>query len=72
MEKKVVVKLQGAGIYHADNPNVTLTPRTRDKSGEKVLENIDLEVCAGEVQYRCLDCALSAFGGFKSCDSLFL
>lgn len=51
MEKKVVVKLQGAGIYHADNPNVTLTPRTRDKSGEKVLENIDLEVCAGEVVY---------------------
>lgn len=51
MEKKVVVKLQGAGIYHAENPNVTLTPRTRDKKGEKVLENLDLEIAEGEVVY---------------------
>ena len=51
MSKKIVAKLQGAGIYHADNPNVTLTPRTRERAGEKVLENLDLEVCAGEVLY---------------------
>lgn len=51
MEKKVVVKLQGAGIYHAENPNVTLTSRTRDKAGEKVLENLDLEVSSGEIVY---------------------
>ncbi len=51
MERKIVAKLQGAGIYHADNPNVTLTPRTREKEGEKILENLDLEVAAGEVVY---------------------
>ena len=51
MEKNIVVKLQGAGIYHAENPNVTLTSRTRDVAGEKVLENLDLEVAEGEVVY---------------------
>ncbi len=51
MERKIVVKLQGAGIYHADNPNITLTPRTRERAGEKVLENLDLEVSTGEVVY---------------------
>ena len=51
MSKRIVAKLQGAGIYHADNPDVTLTPRTRDRAGEKVLENLDLEVSAGEVLY---------------------
>ena len=51
MERKIVAKLQGAGIYHADNPNVTLTPKTRDKAGEKVLESVDLEVAEGEVIY---------------------
>lgn len=51
MEKKIVVKLQGAGVYHAENPNVALTPRTREKAGEKVLENLDLEVVSGEVVY---------------------
>ena len=51
MENRIVVKLQSAGIYHAENPNVTLTPRTRDKAGEKVLENLNLEVAEGEVVY---------------------
>ncbi|MBR2443265.1 MAG: ATP-binding cassette domain-containing protein, partial [Rikenellaceae bacterium] len=51
MDKKVVAKLQGVGIYHADNPNITLTPRTRERAGEKVLENLDLEVKAGDVVY---------------------
>lgn len=51
MERKVVAKLQGAGIYYAENPNITLTPRTRERAGEKVLENLDLEVTAGEVVY---------------------
>ena len=51
MERKIVAKLQGAAIYHAENPNVTLTPRTREKAGEKVLENLDLEIAAGEVVY---------------------
>ena len=51
MEKKIVVKLQGASVYHAENPNVTLTPKTRDKAGEKVLENLDLEIHEGEVVY---------------------
>ena len=51
MERKVVAKLQGAGIYHAENPNIPLTPRTRERAGEKVLENLDLEVTAGEVVY---------------------
>ncbi len=51
MDKRVVVKLQGAGIYHAENPNITLTPRTRERAGEKVLENLDLEIAAGEVVY---------------------
>ena len=51
MEKKIVVKLQGAAVYHAENPNVTLTPRIREKAGEKVLENLNLEVAEGEVLY---------------------
>ena len=51
MDKKIVVKLQGASVYHAENPSVTLTPRTREKAGEMVLENINLEVLAGEVVY---------------------
>lgn len=51
MERKVIAKLQGVGIYHAENPNVTLTPRTREKAGEKVLENLDLEIAEGEVVY---------------------
>lgn len=51
MNKKIVISLHGAGIYHADNPNVTLTPRTREKAGEKVLEKLDLEVAAGDVVY---------------------
>lgn len=51
MERKIVVELVGAGIYHAENPNVTLTPKTRDKVGEKVLENLNLEILAGEVVY---------------------
>ena len=51
MEKKIVVKLQGAAVYHAENPNVTLTPKTREKAGEKVLENLDIEVYRGEVVY---------------------
>ncbi|MBE6198512.1 MAG: ATP-binding cassette domain-containing protein [Alistipes sp.] len=51
MERKIVVKLQGAAIYHAENPNVTLTPRTREKAGEKVLENLNLEIRAGEFVY---------------------
>ena len=51
MEKKIVVKLQGAGIYHAENPNVTLTPQTREKAGEKVLEGVNLEITEGEVIY---------------------
>lgn len=51
MEKKIVVELLNAGIYHAENPNVTLTPKTREKAGEKVLENLNLEIAAGEVVY---------------------
>lgn len=51
MEKKIVVKLQGAGVYHAENPNITLTPRTREKAGEKILENLNLEIVEGEVIY---------------------
>lgn len=51
MGNRVVIKLQSAGIYHAENPNVTLTPRTREKAGEKVLENINLEITEGEVVY---------------------
>ena len=51
MERKVIAKLQGVGIYHAENPNVTLTPRTREKAGEKVLEGLDLEIAEGEVVY---------------------
>ena len=51
MERKIVAKLQGAGIYHTDNPNITLTPRTRERAGEKVLENLDFEISEGEVVY---------------------
>lgn len=51
MEKKVVVKLDGAAVYHAENPNIILTPRTRENAGEKVLESLDLEIVAGEVVY---------------------
>ena len=51
MERKIVAKLQGAGIYHAENPNITLTPRTRERAGEKILENIDIEIAAGDVVY---------------------
>lgn len=51
MDKKVVIKLQDAGIYHSENPRVTLTPKTRSKSGEKILENLNLEISSGEVVY---------------------
>lgn len=51
MDRRIVAKLRGAGIYHAENPNITLTPRTRERAGEKVLENLDLEICEGEVVY---------------------
>ena len=51
MDNKVVVKLQGVGVYHAENPAVTLTPETRLSKGEKVLENLNLEVREGEVVY---------------------
>ena len=51
MEKKIVAKLQSAGIYQAINPANTLTPRTREKDGEKVLDNLDFEVSSGEVIY---------------------
>ena len=51
MNNKIVIKLQGAAIYHAENPNITLTPRTREKAGEKVLENLNFEILSGEVVY---------------------
>ncbi len=51
MDNKIVVKLQDAGIYHAENPNITLTPRTREKAGEKVLEKLNLEIKSGEIVY---------------------
>ncbi|MBR2025546.1 MAG: ATP-binding cassette domain-containing protein [Alistipes sp.] len=51
MEKKVVVRLNSASVYHAENPNVTLTAKTLDREGEKVLEGLDLEVREGEVLY---------------------
>lgn len=51
MEKKVVVRLHSASVYHAENPNVTLTAKTLDSEGEKVLEGLDLEVREGEVLY---------------------
>ena len=51
MDEKVVVKLQDAGIYHSENPSVTLTPKTRSKAGEKILENLNLEIKNGEVVY---------------------
>ena len=51
MENKTVVKLQGVGIYHAENPNISLTPKTRERVGEKILENLNIEVNRGEVIY---------------------
>lgn len=51
MKKKVVVRLNSASVYHAENPNVTLTAKTLDSEGEKVLEGLDLEVREGEVLY---------------------
>lgn len=51
MENSVVLKLQGVGVYHSENPAVTLTPKTRLSDGELVLEKLDLEVKKGEVVY---------------------
>ena len=51
MNKKIVVKLQGAVIYHAEDPNITLTPKNHKKAGEKILENLDLEIASGEIVY---------------------
>ena len=51
MDKNIVVTLSDVSIYHAENPNVTLTQKNRDKEGEKVLENINLEVHEGELVY---------------------
>ena len=51
MEKNIVVKLSGVGIYHADDPNVTLTPKNRAKKGEQILKDINLEVSEGEFIY---------------------
>ena len=51
MEKKIVVKLQGAAVYHSENPNITLTPQSRDEKGYKVLGNLDFEIAEGEIVY---------------------
>ena len=51
MKKNIIVKLDGAGIYHAEDPHVTLTHKNRDQEGERVLENINLEVSEGEFVY---------------------
>lgn len=51
MDNNIVVKLEGASIYHAEDPNTTLTQRNKDRAGERVLENVDLEVKAGEFVY---------------------
>ena len=51
MDKNIVVTLSGAGIYHAENPNITLTKQNRHVAGERVLENINLEVKEGELIY---------------------
>jgi cell division transport system ATP-binding protein len=51
MKKNIIVKLDGAGIYHAENPDVTLTYKNREQEGERVLENINLEVSEGEFVY---------------------
>lgn len=51
MSERNVIKLQGVGVYHAENPDVVLTPRIRDNEGEKVLQNLNIEVNAGEVVY---------------------
>lgn len=51
MNKNIVVNLSNAGIYHAEDPNITLTRRNREKKGVRVLENINLEVHEGEFVY---------------------
>lgn len=51
MDKEIVITLRDVAIYHADNPKVTLTPRTKERAGEKILDNFDFEVNAGEVVY---------------------
>lgn len=51
MDKNIVVKLEGAGIYHAENPNTTLTAYSCHVAGKRVLENIDLEIKEGELVY---------------------
>ena len=51
MEKKPVVKLENVGIYHADNPLVTLNANTYETKGEKVLANLNLQVAEGEFVY---------------------
>lgn len=51
MKKNIIVKLDGAGIYHAENPDVTLTYKNREQEGERVLENINMEVSEGEFVY---------------------
>lgn len=51
MEKDIVVKLENIAVYHADNPLVTLTPRTKEKAGEKILSDLNLEVAKGEFVY---------------------
>lgn len=51
MKKNIIVKLDGAGIYHAENPDVTLTYKNREQEGERILENINLEVSEGEFVY---------------------
>ncbi len=51
MDKNIVVTLSDAGIFHADNPNVTLTQKNKYKEGEKILEDVNLEVREGELVY---------------------
>jgi len=51
MEKKYVVKLEDAAVYHTDDPFGRRAGKRSLRDGELVLSDVDLKVAAGEFVY---------------------
>ena len=50
-DKKLVVELRGAAVYHNVNPYKELTTKNYHTEGERVLDNLSLSIAAGELVY---------------------
>ena len=50
-DKKLVVELRGAAVYHNLNPYKGLTRKNYHTEGERVLDNLSLTIAGGELVY---------------------